>query len=36
VVIEQMGWDPRAITAARVLSLREFRGVDEEEVKSPT
>jgi hypothetical protein len=31
VVIEQMRWDPRAITAAQVLSLREFRGVVEEE-----
>ena len=36
VVIEQMRWDPRAITAAQVLSLREFRGVVEEEVKSAT
>jgi hypothetical protein len=36
VVIEQMRWDPRAITAAQVMSLREFRGVVEEEVKSPT
>jgi len=31
VVIEQVRWDPRAITAAQVLSLPEFREATEAE-----